>query len=67
MGFKNSHGVDVPGITTIIILAAFFAGVQMIFLGIVGEYIAKIFDQSIKRLIVIEEELIDLIKITPMN
>ena len=52
------YGVDVPGITTIIILVAFFAGIQMIFLGIIGEYIAKIFDQSIERPIVIEEELI---------
>ena len=39
-------------------LVAFFAGIQMIFLGIIGEYIAKIFDQSIERPIVIEEELI---------
>ena len=52
------YGVVVPGLTTIIILVTFFAGVQMIFLGIIGEYIAKIFDQSIERPIVIEEELI---------
>ena len=55
---KFMYGVEVPGLTTIIILVAFFAGVQMIFLGIIGEYIAKIFDQSIERPIVIEEELI---------
>ena len=55
---KFIYGVEVPGLTTIIILVAFFAGIQMIFLGIIGEYIAKIFDQSIERPIVIEEELI---------
>ena len=47
-----------PGLTTLNIFILFFSGVQMIFLGIIGEYIAKIFDQSIDRPIVIEEELI---------
>lgn len=47
-----------PGLTTITILILFFSGIQMIFLGIIGEYIAKIFDQSIKRPIVIEKEKI---------
>lgn len=50
---------NVPaGVTTIIIFVLFFAGLQMIFLGVIGEYIAKIFDQSIKKPLVIEEELI---------
>ncbi len=47
-----------PGITTITILILFFAGVQMIFLGIIGEYISKIFNQTIERPLVIEKELI---------
>lgn len=46
------------GATTIIIFILFFAAMQMIFLGIIGEYIAKIFDQSISRPLVIEEELL---------
>ena len=46
------------GITTIIVLVLLFSGIQMIFLGILGEYIAKIFSQSIKRPLVIEEELL---------
>ena len=57
MFLKFIYGVDVPGITTIIILVSFFSGIQMIFLGIIGEYIAKISDQSIDRPLVIEEEL----------
>jgi len=47
-----------PGITTITILILFFAGIQMIFLGIIGEYLAKIFNQSIERPLVIEKECI---------
>lgn len=46
------------GATTIIIFILFFAAMQMIFLGIIGEYLAKIFDQSISRPLVIEEELL---------
>jgi len=41
---------NVPqGITSILTLICFFAGVQMIFLGIIGEYISKIYDQCIRR------------------
>jgi len=47
-----------PGITSILIFILFFAGVQMIFLGIIGEYIAKIFNQSIDKPLVIEKEII---------
>jgi len=48
-----------PGITTITIFILFFAGIQMIFLGIIGEYISKIFYQSIERPLVIEKEKIN--------
>jgi len=37
------------GITTLAILITFFAGVQILTLGIIGEYIRKIFLQSLKR------------------
>lgn len=47
-----------PGLTTITILILFFFGIQMIFLGIIGEYIAKIYSQTIDRPMVIERELI---------
>ena len=48
-----------PGIATITILILFFAGFQMIFLGIIGEYIGKIFNQSIEKPLVIEKERIN--------
>lgn len=35
--------IDVPGFTTIVILILFIGGLQMLLLGIVGEYIARIF------------------------
>lgn len=50
---------NVPqGITSILILVCFFAGIQMIFLGIIGEYISKIYEQSVRRPIAVEEVLV---------
>jgi dolichol-phosphate mannosyltransferase len=34
-----------PGYSTIVVLLSFFGGVQLIFLGIIGEYIGGIFDE----------------------
>jgi len=48
-----------PGTTSLMIFILFFSGVQMIFLGIIGEYIAKIFKQSMGNSLVIEQELIN--------
>jgi len=39
----------IPGVTTVIILIMSFAGIQIMFLGIVGEYIRKMFSESKKR------------------
>ena len=58
MGLKIILQDAPPGITSIMIFILFFAGIQMIFFGIIGEYIAKIFNQSIKKPLVIEKALI---------
>lgn len=55
---RISHSNYNPGITTITILILFFSGSQMIFLGIIGEYLSKIFNQSITKPLVIEKEKI---------
>ncbi len=36
---------DVPGFATLITAVAFLGGIQLIFLGVIGEYIALIFDE----------------------
>jgi glycosyltransferase involved in cell wall biosynthesis len=38
-------GVDVPGFPSLIVSIAFFAGVQLLSLGVLGEYIARIFNE----------------------
>jgi len=44
-----SGSVPVPGWTTIMITITFTAGVQMIILGVIGEYLWRTLDQSRKR------------------
>lgn len=50
----------VQGWTSTVILISLFGGIQLICLGIIGEYIARIFDESKKRPLYIIEEAINL-------
>lgn len=48
--FFTSIGLGpVPGVTTIVISVLFLGGVQLIFLGILGQYLARIYDEVKKR------------------
>lgn len=47
------------GIPTIVIALFFFGGVQLIFLGMIGEYVVSIFNQVRRRPLVIERERIN--------
>jgi len=40
-----AHGNEVSGWTTIVVVLMLFFGIQMIFLGVIGEYIARIFEE----------------------
>ena len=48
-----------PGIPTLIVALFFFSGVQLFFLGVLGEYISAIHFQVRKRPLVIENERIN--------
>jgi len=45
-----------PGIPTLIVAVFFFGGVQLFFLGVLGEYLAAIHSQVRRRPLVIERE-----------
>ncbi|MBI5105931.1 MAG: glycosyltransferase family 2 protein [Solirubrobacterales bacterium] len=42
-------GIYVPGIATVIILVCFLGGVQLLTLGIVGEYLGRMYDELKRR------------------
>jgi glycosyltransferase involved in cell wall biosynthesis len=39
------HGNDVPGWPTVVVSIMFLSGLQLLFIGIVGEYLARIFEE----------------------
>ena len=53
---KLIQGIDVPGYATIIVLILFLGGMQLFCLGILGEYLAKVYVQSKNRPIYILKE-----------
>jgi glycosyltransferase involved in cell wall biosynthesis len=54
--YWNSFSV---GIAPAVIGLFFFSSVQLIFLGVIGEYIGAIYTQTLKRPLVIEKERIN--------
>ena len=52
-------GIDVPGYATIIVLTLLLGGMQLICIGIIGEYVGKTFEQSKNREIYIAKEVLD--------
>ena len=58
-----THGsLTIPGIPTLIVALFFFGGVQLMFLGIIGEYVSAIHFQVRKRPLVVERELVNLVQ-----
>ena len=53
---KIFFGIDVPGHATVVTLILFIGGVQLFFLGILGEYISKMYIQEKNRPIYITRE-----------
>ena len=56
---KLIAGIDIPGYATIIVLILFLGGMQLLCIGIIGEYVGKIFEQSKDRPIYIAKEVLD--------
>ena len=55
---KLIWGIDVPGYATIIVLTLFFGAVQLICIGIIGEYVGRTFEQTKDRPIYIAKEIL---------
>lgn len=55
---KIVFGIEIPGYPTLVVLILFVGGIQMLLLGIIGQYIAKIYIEGKKRPIYIAKEYI---------
>lgn len=51
-------GIDIPGYATIIVLILFFGCVQLLCIGIIGEYVGRTFEQSKDRPVYIAKEIL---------
>ena len=51
-------GAEVPGFPSLIVSVMFFSGIQLIFLGVIGEYVGRIFAEVKRRpLYIVNEEI----------
>lgn len=55
---KLISGIDIPGYATIIVLILLLGGVQLLCIGIIGEYVGRIFEQSKDRPIYLAKEIL---------
>ena len=55
---KLIWGIDVPGYATIIVLILLLGGIQLLCIGIIGEYVGRTFEQSKDRPIYIAKEIL---------
>ena len=55
---KLIAGIDVPGYATIIVLILLLGSMQLICIGIIGEYVGRTFEQSKNRPVYIAKEIL---------
>ena len=55
---KLITGIDIPGYATIIVLILLLGSMQLFCIGIIGEYVGKIFEQSKQRPVYIPKEIL---------
>ena len=51
-------GVDVPGYASLIVVVLFFSGINMVGLGIIGEYLGRVFSEVKRRPIYLIREVV---------
>ncbi|MCV0428988.1 MAG: glycosyltransferase, partial [Roseibium sp.] len=52
-------GIDVPGYASLMVALLFFSGVQLLSIGMVGEYIARLFNEAKQRPVYILQDVIE--------
>ena len=58
--FQKLYGIDIsPGLSTTVLVVTFFSGVQLLCLGLLGEYIGRIYDEVKRRPMFIVDYMIE--------
>jgi glycosyltransferase involved in cell wall biosynthesis len=52
-------GKDLPGYASLITIILFLGGIQLISLGVIGEYLARIFDEAKERPVYVVDRIYD--------
>ena len=55
---KLIWGIDVPGYATLVVVTLVLSGIQLLCIGIIGEYVGRTFEQSKDRPIYIAKEIL---------
>lgn len=61
------YGNKVPGYPTIVVSIMFFSGVQLLSLGIIGEYLGRVFEESKRRPNFLVAEEVDCSRLPPRS
>lgn len=56
---KLSNSYLTPGLSTTILAITFFSGIQLLSLGLIGEYVSRIYDEVKKRPLYIIDEIVE--------
>lgn len=52
------HGVDVPGYASLMVAVLLIGGLQLVVLGVIGEYLGRLYEEALKRpLYIVESSL----------
>jgi polyisoprenyl-phosphate glycosyltransferase len=52
------YGVDLPGYPSLATMILFFSGIQLISLGVLGEYVGRVYDEAKQRPLYVVSETV---------
>ena len=53
------EGIDLPGYASLMVALLFFSGVQLLSIGMIGEYVARLFNEAKQRPVFIVQDVIE--------